>query len=82
MNCELPDRRPLVAQHQHANIGRTPVSSEGQTVTRMDMAQNLELAVHTFPGECPVLLIHGFTRSAVRIAVRISVHDPPRVPRK
>jgi pimeloyl-ACP methyl ester carboxylesterase len=30
----------------------------------MDMAQNLELAVHTFPGERPVLLIHGFTRSA------------------
>lgn len=28
------------------------------------MAQNLRLAVHTFPGERPVLLIHGFTRSA------------------
>jgi pimeloyl-ACP methyl ester carboxylesterase len=29
----------------------------------MDM-QNLELAVHAFPGERAVLLIHGFTRSA------------------
>ena len=28
------------------------------------MTQNLELAVHTFPGRRPVLLIHGFTRSA------------------
>ncbi len=28
------------------------------------MTQNLELAVHTFPGKRPVLLIHGFTRSA------------------
>ncbi|HEX3750356.1 MAG TPA: alpha/beta fold hydrolase [Streptosporangiaceae bacterium] len=28
------------------------------------MTQNLELAVHTFPGERPVLLIHGLTRSA------------------
>jgi pimeloyl-ACP methyl ester carboxylesterase len=30
----------------------------------MDMTQDLELAVHTSPGERPVLLIHGFTRSA------------------
>ena len=28
------------------------------------MTQKLELAVHTFPGERPVLLIHGLTRSA------------------
>jgi pimeloyl-ACP methyl ester carboxylesterase len=28
------------------------------------MTQNLRLRVHTFPGERPVLLIHGFTRSA------------------
>jgi hypothetical protein len=30
----------------------------------MDMTQHLDLAVHTFPGERPVLLIHGLTRSA------------------
>jgi pimeloyl-ACP methyl ester carboxylesterase len=28
------------------------------------MPQDLELAVHTFPGKRPVLFIHGFTRSA------------------
>ena len=28
------------------------------------MTQNLELAIHTFPGERPALLIHGLTRSA------------------
>jgi pimeloyl-ACP methyl ester carboxylesterase len=28
------------------------------------MTRNLRLAVHSFPGERPVLLVHGFTRSA------------------
>jgi pimeloyl-ACP methyl ester carboxylesterase len=30
----------------------------------MDMTQDLKLAVRTFPGQRPVLLIHGFTRSS------------------
>ena len=28
------------------------------------MTQDLRLAVHRFPGDRPVLLVHGFTRSA------------------
>jgi hypothetical protein len=46
------------------------------------MTLELRLAVHSFPGERPVLLVHGFTRSSQlllavfeRPAVWISAHQ-------
>ena len=36
----------------------------GQTARPPNMTQDLRLAVHRFPGDRPVLLVHGFTRSA------------------
>jgi pimeloyl-ACP methyl ester carboxylesterase len=61
MNC-VAEASNLVVQQQ-ANIG-LPRSLPGATETRTDMTQDLKLAVHSFPGERPVLLVHGLTRSA------------------
>jgi pimeloyl-ACP methyl ester carboxylesterase len=45
-------------------VRASPVTLTALTEYREPMTLKLGLAVHSFPGERPVLLVHGFTRSA------------------